>query len=74
MKLNIILFSILLFVSSFFLSNSVNSKSINISDSSQSLEFLQAGYRYEIVFEDGAWWLYIYDENDNLIDKIPIDE
>lgn len=32
------------------------------------------GYKYEVVFENGSWWIYEYNEDGEIVNIYPIDE
>ena len=71
--IRIIFISIIIFFSTLFYSIDANTQTYNI----QMKIFNQQnddGYTYQIVNVDGIWWLYVYDADGYLIEKIPIDE
>lgn len=32
------------------------------------------GHKYEIVYEDGLWWIYEYNEDGELVNIYPLDD
>jgi len=46
----------------------------NQEELSSTLNFKSLSHTYELVFKDGRWWIYEYDEDGGLVNTYPADE
>ncbi|MBS1518227.1 MAG: hypothetical protein JSS91_09085 [Bacteroidetes bacterium] len=56
-------------------SNNLKTKNLSIHQKELLYEnLITITFSYELVFKDGIWWVYVYDEDGRLVNTYPFDE
>lgn len=75
--MKILFFFIILFL--FTLFNPTDAKTISYDSKTYNMQMKPCKKQndsntYQIIYEEGLWWLFVYNADGLLIEKIPIDE